>query len=81
MGPQRRALDRTLRGRRLPDAVVALLRGLADAIDQGPAKAALWREYREALRDALGDEREDVVATLAELRSTPPLGDAADRSS
>lgn len=81
MGPQRRALDRTLKGRDLPSAVVALLRGLADAVDAEPTKAALWREYREALRQALGDEREDVVATLAELRGTPAVGDAPDRPS
>lgn len=78
-GPNRRALDRTLRGMDLPRAVVQMLRSLADAVDAEPKKAALWREYREALREALVQKEEaDAAATLAELRSVPAVGNAAD---
>lgn len=51
-------LERTLKalaGRLGPDdeALVALARGLAAAVDDDPANAALWREYRAAVT-ALG---------------------------
>ena len=58
--PRRRAgtnaqgLERTLKalGDRLDEddeALVALARGLAAAVDADPANAALWREYRAAV--------------------------------
>lgn len=57
-GPQRKAVDSTVKalqaagGIELTDAaIVAAVRGLADAVDADPTNAALWRELRAMLDD------------------------------
>lgn len=77
-GPNRRALEETLARVDLSPVMAQLLRSLADAVDAQPSKAALWREYRAALAEALAGREDDGEAALAELRSVAALGDAAD---
>lgn len=53
-GSNAQGLERTIKafGERLgedDEALVALARGLAAAVDADPANAALWREYRAAV--------------------------------
>jgi hypothetical protein len=67
---QKAGLDRTLRALqdtgRLSgehEALVALAKGLAAALDEAPENAALWREYRA------------VVATVAEAGTDDPDDD------
>ena len=92
--PRRRAgsnaagLERTLKalGDRLDEddeALVALARGLATAVDTDPGNAALWREYRAAVTaltlagaDRVDDDTRDFLLTIRTPR--PALGDAAD---
>jgi len=58
-------------------AVVQAVRSMARALDADPLRAALWREYREALReltaddDAGGSFEEAVAALSAEVRDSP----------
>lgn len=58
---------------------VAYCRGLAAALDEFPARATLWREYRPALEHLLGlgevAEDDGQAAFLRLVR--PPVGDAA----
>jgi len=85
-GPNRRAVDGTLRAlcaadRLAPehDALVQLVRSLADAVDQHPDNASLWREYRTAVSDLTDLTREDGDA-FGELvrRLSAPVGDATN---
>jgi hypothetical protein len=56
-------------------AVVQALRSMAAALDADPGNAALWRQYREALRELTADDDNGSVdAALAELFSE--VGDA-----
>lgn len=71
-------LDRTLKALgaagRLDDtdqALVALARGLAAAVDAEPENAALWREYRAALvalsttgSDNIDDDARDFILSI-----------------
>jgi hypothetical protein len=58
-------------------AAVQALRSMAFALDADPANAALWKQYREALReltadddgDAIGDALDDL---FAEVRDETP---------
>lgn len=79
-GPQRRAVERTLRmlkGEgtldRIPDALVELCRGVADACDCEPGNAALWREFRAALDDlreaAAGAPDDDTADFLISIQT------------
>ncbi len=55
-------------------ALVAYCEGLAAALDEYPARATLWREYRPAIELLLvvGEASEsDGEAALLELVSTP----------
>lgn len=71
-------LERTLRAleARLGDeheALVALARGLAAAVDVAPESAALWREYRAAVAalseaGAAGDVDDDTQSFLRSMR-------------
>jgi hypothetical protein len=49
-------------------AAVQALRSMAAALDAEPANAALWRQYREALRELTADDDHGSAdAALAEL--------------
>ena len=65
------------------EALVALARGLAAAVDAAPENAALWREYRAAVtalseRGADGDTDDDTQAFLLSIRTPvrPAVGNA-----
>jgi hypothetical protein len=52
-------------------ARVALVKGLAAAVDCDPLNASLWKQYREALADLLETEATDGTDSLyAALRDT-----------
>ena len=56
------------------EALVALARGLAAAVDAAPDNAALWREYRAAVTALMevgsdGDIDDDTQAFLLALRT------------
>ena len=70
-------LRRLGRIERVDAAVVQALRSMAFALDEDPARAALWRQYRETLREltADGDDGsvDEALAELyAEVRNAPP---------
>lgn len=87
MGRNREAFEATLAtlvelGRVDPidRALVVLVGSLADAVDESPGNAQLWRQYRDALADLVkveddGDSSLDVA--LAALRGATPVGDAS----
>lgn len=80
-GTNAQGLERTLKalGDRLDEddeALVALARGLAAAVDADPANAALWREYRAvvtALSLAGSDKVDDDTAEFLLSIRTPQL--------
>ena len=56
-------------------AAVQALRSMAFALDDDPSNAALWRQYREALRELTADDDNGSVdAALADLFAE--VGDA-----
>jgi len=73
-----RELRRLGRIEKIDAAAVQALRSMAYALDADPSAAALWRQYREALReltaddDAAGSFGEAVAALSAEVRDAPP---------
>lgn len=85
-GPNRRAVDGTLRALRAADrlapehdALVQLVRSLADAVDAHPDNASLWREYRTAVTDLADLTREDGDAfTGLVARLSAPVGDTTN---
>lgn len=59
-------------------AALQALRSMAAALDEDPSKAALWREYLNALaevRRANDDAGSGLDALLKEIGSTAPVGD------
>jgi hypothetical protein len=59
-------------------AHVQMLRSLAAACDTQPGKAALWREYREALGEvrAAGDDADDDLSgLLTQIGGAASVGD------
>jgi len=81
-GPNLRGLNRTIRALKPKlsaddEALIALARGLAAAVDTDPANAALWREYRAAVAaltqaGATGDLDDDTRSFLVSI-ATPPV--------
>ena len=70
-----RELRRLGRVERVDAAVVQALRSMAAALDEDPARASLWRQYREALRELTADDDDGSAdAALAELFAE--VGDA-----
>jgi hypothetical protein len=68
-------LRRLGRIEKIDAAAVQALRSMAYALDADPANAALWRQYREALRELTADDDHgNVAAALAELFAE--VGDA-----
>jgi len=55
-------LRRLGRIERIDAAAVQMLRSMARALDCDPSNAALWRQYREALRELTVDDTDDSVA-------------------
>jgi hypothetical protein len=69
-------LRRLGRIEKIDAAVVQALRSMAFALDEDPSRAALWRQYREALRELTADDDDGTAAAaLAELFTE--VGDAA----
>jgi hypothetical protein len=61
-------LRRLGRIERVDAAAVQALRSMAFALDEDPSRAALWRQYREALRELTADDSDRSVSeALAEL--------------
>lgn len=68
------------------EAVVALARGLAHALDERPFDDALYREYRHALaalalvgaERAADDDTPDFVQSIRTPPVRPPMGDPPD---
>ena len=77
-------LERTLaelrrlgRVERVDAAAVQGLRSMAFALDDNPQNAALWRQYREALRELTADDSDGSVeaaldSLFAEVGDAPP---------
>jgi hypothetical protein len=58
-------------------AVVQAVRSMAHALDADPTRAALWREYLEAVRELTADDDhgsvdEALAGLFAEVRDSPP---------
>jgi hypothetical protein len=61
-------LRRLGRIEKIDAAAVQALRSMAFALDGDPANAALWRQYREALRELTADDDDGTAdAALAGL--------------
>jgi len=62
------------------EALLAVARGLAEAVDAEPGNASLWREYRAALASLMeaesGNDDDEAQSFLLTLRT--PVGDAKD---
>jgi hypothetical protein len=59
-------------------AAVQGLRSMARALDTEPGNAALWRQYREALKEirrADDDADRDLAAALKEIAGAAAVGD------
>jgi len=72
-----RELRRLGRVEKIDAAAVQALHSMAFALDDNPQNAALWRQYREALRELTADDDDGTsAAALAELfpevRDAPP---------
>lgn len=84
-GPNEQALVRTLTAMgREEDADAArfqMLRSLAIAVDLQPTRAALWKEYREAINDLMkeaGDADDKLTKAVEALRAASEVGDTAN---
>jgi len=69
-------LRRLGRIEKIDAAAVQALRSMAFALDADPANAALWRQYREALRELTADDTADLAAAAA-AELYPEVGDTA----
>jgi hypothetical protein len=61
------------------DALVAMAKGLAAAVDADPSNAALWREYRQvwvAVKEAAAGGIDDDTASFLVTVRTPGRGSA-----
>jgi hypothetical protein len=70
-------LRRLGRIEKIDAAAVQMLRSMAAALDADPGNAALWRQYREALRELTADDDngsadEALAALFAEVGDAPP---------
>lgn len=70
-------LNRCGRLEKIDSAKVQMLRSMARALDADPANAALWRQYRESLKELTADDSnasvDEALADLfSEVRDTPP---------
>ncbi len=92
MARQVTAVNRTLRalreaGRLTPEheALVALAKGLAAAVDSEPNNASLWKEYRAAIgvltEVGVGNDVDDDTKQFLVSIQTPPMRAALGESS
>ena len=70
-------LRRLGRIEKIDAAAVQALRSMAFALDEDPSRAALWRQYLEALRELTADESDGPVdaaleSLFAEVRDQAP---------
>ncbi len=70
-------LRRLGRIEKIDAAAVQALRSMASALDADPSAAALWRQYREALRELTADDSDGsadaaLAGLFAEVRDAPP---------
>jgi hypothetical protein len=70
-------LRRLGRTGKIDAAAVQALRSMAFALDGDPSNAALWRQYREALRELTADDDGDAIGDalenlFTEVGDTPP---------
>jgi predicted GNAT superfamily acetyltransferase len=72
-----RELRRLGRIEKVDAAAVQAVRSMARALDADPQNAALWRQYREALRELTADDSDDsadvaLAELFAEVGDAPP---------
>jgi hypothetical protein len=72
-----RELRRLGRIEKIDAAAVQALRSMARALDADPSAAALWRQYREALRELTVDDSDSsagdaIEALFAQVGDAPP---------
>lgn len=66
------ALREAGRFERVDSARLQMLRSMARALDADAANAALWRQYREALKELTADDSSDSVdEALSHLFASP----------
>jgi hypothetical protein len=70
-------LHRLGRIEKIDAAFVQALRSMSFALDGDPSNAALWRQYREALRELTADDDDGsadaaLAALFPEVRDAPP---------
>lgn len=73
---QRRALEATTAESDVPEALLELALGLADAVDLDPGNASLWREYRAAVdsvMEVVNGSPDDSVAAFRLAIVTPDV--------
>lgn len=70
------ALDRLGRVEDIDAARVQAVRSMALALDYDPSNAALWRQYREAIKELTASESSSLDSELAglfsEVGDSPP---------
>lgn len=67
------SLRDTRRLERVDEALVQALRSMAESLDRDPSNAALWRQYRETLKELTADDShssvaDDIAALFSEVR-------------
>lgn len=67
------SLRDTRRLERVDEALVQALRSMAESLDRDPSNAALWRQYRETLKELRADDShssvgDDIAALFAPVR-------------
>lgn len=79
---QRSALEETAEGHDIPAALLELALGLADAVDNEPGNAAMWREYRAAVSAVMevvnGSPDDDDAEFRASVSLLPSVRNAPD---
>lgn len=77
------ALEAEGRLSEVDEALLAVARGLAEAVDKEPGNVSLWREYRAALASLMeaesGADDDDSQTFLLALRT--PVGDGKNAKS
>lgn len=77
LGKTLAALRRMGRLEAIDSARLQMLRTMAGALDVNPQNAALWKQYREALKDLIADDSADSLGDeladlFAPVRDSPP---------
>ncbi|MGH3942634.1 MAG: hypothetical protein ACRDTG_29225 [Pseudonocardiaceae bacterium] len=77
LGKTLAALRRMGRLEAMDSARLQMLRSMARALDANPQNAALWKQYRESLKDLLADDSagslgDELAALFTPVRDSPP---------